>query len=371
MLANFSVKNFKNFNKKITFELTQIKNYEFNSSCIKNDIVNNCIIYGPNGSGKSNLGFAIMDIVSHLTNNNTPAYTNYLYGGNSKNFAEFEYTFHFNNSILVYKYGKQSQEELLYEELLIDGDLVAKHDKRRNELATINLEGAENLNREIGKNKISIIKYIVSNTILEKNSTNEVFLMFNNFVHKMLFFRSVSENSYIGYMDYQSGSKKILQDILEHNNLHDFESFLKEANIKYELDIENINGDDVVMICFDDQKLPFWSIISTGTRSLTLFYYWLQRIKDENDVSFVFIDEFDAFYHHKLTKLIVEKLKESHVQFILTTHNTTIMTNDLLRPDCYFMLDNNKIVPTSNLTNKDLRKAHNIEKMYRAGAFDE
>ena len=57
-------------------------------------------------------------------------------------------------------------------------------------------------------------------------------------------------------------------------------------------------------------------------------------------------------------------------QAILTTHNTSIMTNDLLRPDCYFFMSETDIKPMYRLTDTELRKAHNIEKMYKAGAFD-
>lgn len=87
-------------------------------------------------------------------------------------------------------------------------------------------------------------------------------------------------------------------------------------------------------------------------------------------MSFLFIDEFDAFYHHDLSKMIVETLKEIGVQFILTTHNTSILSNDLLRPDCYFLMNKKKIKSLSNSTDKELREAHNIEKMYKAGAFN-
>ena len=69
--------------------------------------------------------------------------------------------------------------------------------------------------------------------------------------------------------------------------------------------------------------------------------------------------------------MVVEKLKASKVQFILTTHNTSIMTNDLLRPDCYFIMYKDRIKSLPQLTNKELREAHNLEKMYKAGSFDE
>ncbi len=96
--------------------------------------------------------------------------------------------------------------------------------------------------------------------------------------------------------------------------------------------------------------------------------------KDENiqpTLPLIFIDDFDAFYHHALSKELVNRIKELNCQVILTTHNTTIMSNDLLRPDCYFIMDNNKIKPIHTFTKKELRKAHNIEKMYKAGAFNE
>ena len=45
------------------------------------------------------------------------------------------------------------------------------------------------------------------------------------------------------------------------------------------------------------------------------------------------------------------------------------MSNDILRPDCYFILKNNKISSLDKTTTKELRRAHNLEKMYKAGAF--
>ena len=58
------------------------------------------------------------------------------------------------------------------------------------------------------------------------------------------------------------------------------------------------------------------------------------------------------------------------VPFILTTHNTSIMSNEILRPDCYFIMKNDSIKPLSKTTMKELREAHNLEKMYKAGVFN-
>ena len=54
-----------------------------------------------------------------------------------------------------------------------------------------------------------------------------------------------------------------------------------------------------------------------GTSSLALFYYWLIQMKE---ASFVFIDEFDAFYHDTLAEQVVrELLAMEHTQALFTT----------------------------------------------------
>lgn len=97
---------------------------------------------------------------------------------------------------------------------------------------------------------------------------------------------------------------------------------------------------------------------------MALFYYWYIRMEK---ASFVFIDEFDAFYHFELSESVQRHLKQiSGVQIFTTTHNTDLMSNDLLRPDSYFLLENNRIQDISELTEKELRQAHNLQKMYKA-----
>ena len=78
-----------------------------------------------------------------------------------------------------------------------------------------------------------------------------------------------------------------------------------------------------------------------------------------------------AFYHHALSMLMVKKMKSVGAQVLLTTHNTNVITNELLRPDCYFIMDHKGIEAIFEKTDKELREAHNIEKMYKAGAFND
>ena len=82
-------------------------------------------------------------------------------------------------------------------------------------------------------------------------------------------------------------------------------------------------------------------------------------------------EEFDAFYHFDLSINVCKTLFKEDFQVFMSSHNTMLLSNDFIRPDCGFIIGNNKIDAICNLTSRgELRQGHNIEKMYRAGSFD-
>ena len=371
MLARFFVKNFKSFCNRLSFDLTNVKNYEFNSFAIKNGIVNKAIIYGYNGSGKSNLGLAIFDIVTHLTDKEriNDLYENYINALCCEEIAEFEYLFKFGENEILYKYGKRRQDDLVYESLSINDKKYIFYDRRNSTSAEILFAGTENLVKDLSLINISILKYVRSNAILkdefEQARLNELF----QFIDSMLLFWSLESRGYIGYI---TGTHTILNDIIDNNHFEDFIKFLKKVHSDSNIIFKDENGKKKIYFDFNGKLLDFWSTSSTGMHSLALFYFWLQRIKYEKQVpSLVFIDEFDAFYHHSLSEQIVKELLDNNCQVIITTHNNSLLSNDLIRPDCYFVLNKGKIKSLSDLTDKDIRYAHNLEKMYRSGVFDD
>ena len=87
-------------------------------------------------------------------------------------------------------------------------------------------------------------------------------------------------------------------------------------------------------------------------------------------IPLLFIDEFDCSYHFSLSEKIIEKLKKlPNTQVILTTHNTNLLSNELIRPDCGFVIDGSTIKSLNQATERELRQIHNLEKMYLAGEF--
>ncbi len=369
MLTRFKVTNFKNFEDTLVFDLTKINNYKFNQECVEKGNVQNALIYGHNATGKSNLGYAIFDLVTHLTskNINEECYLNYINANSTIDTATFEYTFNFNDNSLIYSYTKKSKDILVKEKIEINGEVFAEVDRDKSSKAVINAKGAEALKNDIENSTVSIVSYINKNTFLDEiDENNKVFFEFINFVEHMLFFRSLDDgNRYMGHL---AEDKEIATDIIEHGNVKKFETFLNKLGILCNLSTSKFGTKDILVFNFKEKIIPFYEIASSGTKSLSLFYFWFQRLEEEG-VKLIFIDEFDAFYHFELSKNIVEILKELDIQVILTTHNTSLITNELLRPDCYFLINNHKIGSLSNLTTKELREAHNIEKMYKAGSF--
>jgi AAA15 family ATPase/GTPase len=372
MLSKFSVKNFKGFNDWITLDFSKVNNYEFNTSCIQNGIVKDSIIYGYNGVGKSNLGLAIMDIVIHFTDKNRQIdmYQNFTNANNKNKIAEFSYHFKFDDANLVYKYGKLNCEDIIYEQLSINNVEAVSYDRRENNSLRITLPGTENLNKEINQIKISVLKYIKSNTVLPETDEAILFNKLILFVDNMLLFWQLDNR---GYQGYETGSTSMLNDIVTHGHFDNFKQFLETAGLDSNIMYHKEADDNYSFLYqFESGSVDFWKACSTGTKSLVLFYFWLQRIKyEDTKPSFVYIDEFDAFYHQRLSEFVVKELINTTCQVVLTTHNTSIMTNDILRPDCYFLMYKDRIKSLASLTDKELRYGHNIEKMYRAGAFDE
>ena len=251
---------------------------------------------------------------------------------------------------------------MVKEELSIEHKVVIYYDHMKNK-GEVKLEGTETLNIELNGKKISFVKYISSNSVLADNAINNVFKKFIDFVNNMQCFGSLEKNYYQGL---KSGSDLIAKGIIESGKLQEFELFLRKVGIEYKLIKKEVDGEKLLFCDYHGHEINFFSIASRGTFFLSQFFYCLIDI---DKVSLIYVDEFDAFYHNDVAKMLIQEVLKSKVQSIITAHNTSIIDNDILRPDCYFNLVNGKIYSFAELTHKELRKAHNIEKMYRAGSF--
>ncbi|MBR0495001.1 MAG: AAA family ATPase [Treponema sp.] len=372
MLKSLTVSNFKAFKEPVTIDFSTTGNYTFNTEAVKDGIVKTAVMYGKNASGKSSLGLAIFDIVGTLTDNyiSKENYANYENRYSNDMVISFEYTFSFNNRDVVYSYTKSKFKDILSEKLRINDKILVDYNRLNDKnKIVLNMKGAENTNLILKQLNFSILRFIKSNVILTQNEENELFEKMYDFVSKMLLFWSLDTKGFVGYTPVSGQS--IIDKIVKENHFADLQKFFKDAGFEDELDHRIWNGAEQLMIKYgNDNTIDFNLAASSGMRSLLLVYYWLEDIADPKKCpSFIFIDEFDAFYHFELSYFIIERLKSYGCQVLLTTHNTSIFTNDLLRPDCYYICSKDKIVNAHNATLKELRYGHNLEKLYRGGTF--
>lgn len=363
MITKFAVKNYRGFAERIEWDLSHPSSYSFNTFAIKDGIIKNGIIYGPNGSGKSNLALALFDLILHLTQKtkNPHQVDTVVNVYHPDELVSFEYTFRFEQNVVEYYYSK-SLNGLEKETVYLDGKTVFSLENNNLSIEDPEFPMTDENKKQLANssNRVSVLGYLWSVYPL---SSEHPLMKMKEFVEGMLLFWNHEERGFAGL---DENTSYIEEYIIANNLVDDFSEFLKSVsgqNIKFKA----ARKGDKQLICDMGAGVPFSKIRSTGTSSLTLLYFWMQKM---SRATFVMIDEFDAFYHYDLSFKVCQKLFGFSNQIFVTSHNTYLMSNDLLRPDCNFIINKNMIKPLSLCTEKELRWGNNIEKMYRGNAFE-
>lgn len=369
MLKCFSVKNFKQF-ESLTMDFSDVRDYEFCRDCLATvhgeSLIKTAIVYGYNASGKSNLGFALFDLVYHLVDRvkQVDAYDYYLNANHPNEFAEFSYQFLFDKDVVTYSYAKQTATKLIREKLVVNGDEVFSWDMAENKQ---NFEGLKkfdlaNLNFVFRDAQLSLLRYIANNAALAPKSPIRQLV---KFVGSMLWFRRVDKNN--NFMGLQPTITNIDEFIIQNNLVGEFEAFLQKNQVNEKLTVKKAPDGRDGLYFEHKSLLPFFSVASSGTIALAVYFYWLHFVKD---VSFLFMDEFDAFYHFAIAESILKQTKEFKCQSVLTTHNTGLLNHKFIRPDVCFIMNNGILKSFPNLTDRELRQGNNLEKLFVAGEFN-
>lgn len=371
MLQLFEVSGFRGFNEKVALDFSDVRDYQYNSNCIADNLISKMIIYGKNAIGKSNFGAAMLDISPrHPFRRPSSGFTSdeesvndvtYLNTQNVNDYAEFRYRFRFGDNYVDYTYRKKSSFEFTYEKLKLDNQILFEYDKNYpNEsdvsgishiFPTLILPDYENVK--------SMLFYLLSNVALESahplRKTSE-------FIDEMLMLRS----SDVRFSRYFSAPMFIKQDGV----LEEFESFLYDTGVTEKLVLLKDNDDRERLYFNTTPPLPFFQVASSGTKTLFDFFVVYKHAK-LNNTSLLFVDEFDLFYHFELAEKLVKMLEKlDDTQVIITSHNTKLLTNRIMRPDCYFIMTKDKLTSLANATHRELREGHNLEKLYMSGEFN-
>ena len=381
MLKRFAVKNYKNFKDEIILDFSKVGSYHFSTGCLYDNLVAKLLIYGRNATGKTNFVHAIYDVKRLIWDIGKIDETPILNAASNQNTVDFNYIFVNDKKEMTYKYSRQQFGRLVYEELTVNGVLVYCCDFLKNEykFPRLDLIQAEGLNTatftEPLKQRgllgsavgdiIPFLRWVFSNSVMGPQST----LWF-------LLSDIIGISMVLAHDSRQNSNKKEIDSFYEmlkdKKQLNRFETFLNTMGVSCKLKIQEL-PDGSIELYFDHGKLiPFYSTASSGTLALTSLY---RKVFAVNGLlSVLMIDEFDAFYHHEMSEKLVRYMINNYrnVQVIMTTHNTNLMNNSLMRPDCLFILSTDgRLTPLNRATLREIREGHNLEKMYISGEFVE
>lgn len=356
MLKKFTVSNFKNFKDEISLDFSKIGEYSFNM-----DSLSMRLIYGRNATGKTNFGRALLDIKILLYGMQSSGLIN------EDGAAKFKYEFKFGNDEVVYKYSRFSNTELCDEELYINGEAIIKCDFKNSKfdfqgLSIISAETV-NTNRYVNKDEMDneyvlpFLRWLINNTAFSDDS---VLIQLFEYVRKM-------DMITVGH-DLLYSNRNFFENLKNPAYLHNFEDFLNLMGIECKLVLQELPDGQVELYFSQNKLVPFYSTASSGTLALTSLY---QKIV--SNLSLIYLDDFAASYHYEMAEKLICYFKDKYpeCQFIMTSHNTNLMTNKIMRPDCLFILSSKgTLTALCDATERELREGHNLEKMYISGEFE-
>lgn len=356
MLKKFTVSNFKNFKDEISLDFSKIGEYSFNM-----DSLSMRLIYGRNATGKTNFGRALLDIKILLYGMQSSGLIN------EDGAAKFKYEFKFGNDEVVYKYSRFANTELCDEELYINGEAIFKFDFKNSKfdfqgLSIISAKTV-NTNRYVNKDEMDneyvlpFLRWLINNTAFSDDS---VLIQLFEYVRKM-------DMITVGH-DLLYSNRNFFENLKNPAYLHNFEDFLNLMGIECKLVLQELPDGQVELYFSQNKLVPFYSTASSGTLALTSLY---QKIV--SNLSLIYLDDFAAFYHYEMAEKLICYFKDKYpeCQFIMTSHNTNLMTNKIMRPDYLFILSSKgTLTALCDATERELREGHNLEKMYISGEFE-
>ncbi len=379
MLKKFSVRNYKNFKNEICLDFSHTAGYQFSTDCIYEGLISKMLIYGRNATGKTNLGKALTDICDTIFKN--PRYMNdgvFLNADSQEDSAVFSYEFVFEGQQLTYQYARGSDLELQWEKMFVGNEKIFDCNFAAKEFNFDNLNHIEaetaNVERymqsleeaeDIVEEKLPFLRWLVSNVALKNDS---ILLKLSSYVRRMIVISAGNTVRFRPRRLFDGFFESLEKD----EKLKDLEDFFNSMGIECGLTLKKLPDGQRELYFSHEKLVPFFETASSGTLALFDLYRWL--IPSTMTPSFIYLDEFDAFYHYEMAENVIKFLKRKYprCQIIMTSHNTNLMTNRLMRPDCLFILSGSgTLTALCNATERELREGHNLEKMYISGEFEQ
>jgi len=429
MLKRFTIENFSSFKEENSLDFTAGRTESKQEHCFdfkKVKILKSAVIYGANASGKSNL-FKAIDYGKEIVLNNldnVDTYKKYFRLDNdSLNKAtKFEFEIEINNKFFSYGFSsilhkKEITEEWLYEIGKISPELIFERNNNIIEpgklLKNKDIKHRFTIYTEDMKNQSNkLFLSEIANKELEIKEVKIINEIYNWFEEKLIIIYPDTQYEELGTLRNNSSLTKTFKKYLSEFDTgvvdissieEDFENSLKNIpdSLKKQI-IKDITKNDVIgtlrtpdsqflTIYKDDKdeiKVEKLGLIhnknikeifelkdeSDGTRRLFDLIPLISKFSKDYTI---IIDDFDRSLHPKLTKKFFElfyKLNnniESKTQLIVTTHESTLLDQELVRRDEVWFVEKDKTGASNifSLNQFKVRYDSKIEKAYLLGRY--
>lgn len=411
VLVEFSVSNFMSIQEPVTLKMSSTKGSEHrNTNTIKSDVralsdlVSTAVIYGPNASGKSNLIRAmstmeniVLESAGSAQSGDKLNITSFRLNETSRNLpSEFNVVFVVDS--VRYEYGFAASEKRIFEEWLfaypkgraqqwIDRSYDSEND--RYEWGSMDkLTGKKQTWQSATRSNALFLSTAVQ---LNNQQLEPVFNWFAKTLRVIGFggiyptftARTCAEDNscdkvvkFLKNADIDIEMIEVKQEIFDAKKLSGDmpEAFREEierdlqGKLLYEVRTGHLsNKGSMVFFDLDEE--------SDGTKKLfSIAGPWLDTLKNGY---VLFIDELNDSLHPKIVKSLItmfhdKKINKKNAQLIFSTHDTTILNQDLFRRDQIWFCEKNEDQATNlfPLTDFKPRKGYeNFEKSYLAGRY--
>lgn len=408
MLLNFKVANFRSIKDKITLDLQATPDKTSKEQAVfeinKRALLKSTAIYGPNASGKSNIlkafvVFRTMILESQLRSNIPADLPNEYFKLSSEMENKpsfFEMTFILENEVFIYGFEidkKKICSEWLKQEkgnkILFERkgqEIESNKNYFQEATAALKKQTSEKvlflsiLAGNNGKISKKIIEFIQkTNYISGTQRSNTLNFSFGQFLNNPKMaekMKSFVLKADFGIVDIKASEKMILAK--EMKNIPDKfkellfkeDSKIAERSLKFLHKKYDGDGKEI-----EQEALDFLGEESDGTQQM--FALSAPFIDTLENGKILFIDEIDASLHPLLCQYLItifnsREKNKNNAQLIFTTHDISLLKEDLLRRDQIYFTDKSKHGATElfSLANISERKGVDFAKRYLEGRYN-
>jgi len=408
MLLNFKVKNFRSIKDEVILDLQATKDKTSEEQAVfevgKIAFLKSAAIYGPNASGKSNIlkafmAFRRMVLESMLRSNMNIDLPNEYFKLNSETENKpsfFEMKFLIDNK--VYLYGFEINKEKVCAEWLkqekgnkklfvrTEQEIKSNRNYFQEATAAVKKQTAERvlflsvLAANNGELSNRIVKFIQKmNFISGTQRGNTLNFSFGQFLNNPKMSERIKEfilKADFGIVDIRASQKMVSTEQIKSipdkfkEILFKEDSKIAERNLKFLHKKYNVNEKEI-----RSEPLDFFAEESDGTQQM--FALSAPFIDTLENGKVLFVDEIGSSLHPFLCQYLIslfnsKEKNTKNAQLIFTTHDVSLLKEELLRRDQIYFTEKNKEGATELFSLSDIseRKGVDFAKRYFEGRYN-